>query len=531
MDKKDLDSFWDLGKIVPKKHAPLKQFSTEARVVDYCVKAEEQDNTDESKATEKKLTSVSLAPSVTQECTQTYDGKGLIRRVTLKKINEKYDFHAGFVKAAELYFDYYTHECDFAKLYSYMPQYSQLNKSQKDYYFYWRYQVRRKNYIRTDYSYLYLYVYEIINLPEKILPKEGIELLIDVWVAYRAALPNIDSYFYVWVQDYCLIHRIECPMERIKDFVFNIPSATGLKEFYLSDAALFGDSGINALLLYLSEYDWRCGRYAGGENREVYERHMLAAMHRVISELMEGNKLSFSTDSAVTERTAFRNALTSSGIKYRICVEYSSLSENPELRAIVTSAVKYTENKLRSLLGVKSRLSVKTLDDECKKAIDSYFSTVFDRVNQMRREAMRPEYEKQYDAESIGFSSKEAENIERASWITTARLTENSEDAEDVFIAVEEELAPNPGQNEEKCDFGLNSDEIEFLSLILNDRIPDADRIALESGLDSTSFVDRINEAFADFFGDVVIEECDAGYKIIEDYREDVSNWLQKTQK
>ena len=39
-----------------------------------------------------------------------------------------------------------------------------------------------------------------------------------------------------------------------------------------------------------------------------------------------------------------------------------------------------------------------------------------------------------YDADN----KQEAENIERASWITTARLTENSEDAEDVFIAVEE---------------------------------------------------------------------------------------------
>ena len=115
-------------------------------------------------------------------------------------------------------------------------------------------------------------------------------------------------------------------------------------------------------------------------------------------------------------------ALTTCPIKYRITVEYRKISEEPEVRLLVTSALKYTENKLRALLGVKSRLAVKDFDESYAGIIDSYFEKLFREVNRERMKANRPEYEKLYEAKEEERSLDGADEIERSSWITTARV-------------------------------------------------------------------------------------------------------------
>jgi NAD+ kinase len=42
---------------------------------------------------------------------------------------------------------------------------------------------------------------------------------------------------------------------------------------------------------------------------------------------------------------------------------------------------------------------------------------------------------------------------------------------------------------------------------------------------------DKINEAFADNFGDIILEDLGDGYAVISDYREDVKKWLTKITK
>ena len=193
---------------------------------------------------------------------------GLIKRVTVKRRVDKYDFYESFRKAALLYYDYYTDKCDFAEFYSYMPQYSQLKDAQRSYYFYWRYMLRHGKYIRTDYSYVYLYVYEILNLPDKIPPEEGIRLLCSLWREYRKSLPRLDNYFSIWVQDYCLVHRLPCPEKELGEFLPKCIASADFKEFYLSDIKNAGEGGVLAMLAFLSDYDWTRGKFVSGKPRE-----------------------------------------------------------------------------------------------------------------------------------------------------------------------------------------------------------------------------------------------------------------------
>lgn len=529
----DRDDFWDIDKLVPKKTAPLATFSTKEKLVDVEVSSpdEESDGTAAS-AESRRLTAPPHASARPEaKCERVYTPtSGLLKRVSVRHTPDKYDFHANFVKAAELYFDFKTAPCDFVSYYSYMPQYTQLNQAQKNYYFYWRSMVRRKKYIKTDYSYFYLYVYEIINLPELIPAKQGLDMLLDVWCAYRKSLPNVDANMALWVQDYCLVYELECPLERIREFVFSVVGASGFKEFYLSDAETLGTEGAASVIAYLSDYDWRTGKFSGGENKEAYERHLIGAMSTLVSRLLLGGRiLSEDWTTAKMERSAFRSALTTSAIKYRISVEYRPISEETELRGIVTSALKYTENKLRALMGVKSRLAVKELPSEYRALIDEYFVELFDKVNRERQRANRPEYERMYELEANELSVADADEIERASWTTTARLVEDIDEyKEDIAEEQKPERAPESAVDDGVDTYGLGKAQLSFIKAAFDGDIAGMRSVAAELGDIEDSIADGINEAFADGFGDVILESSDGGYTVIDDYKEEIRIWLSK---
>ena len=512
----DRDSFWKIDKLVPKKSTPMTPFATKGTPVVHEIDGDAAPSVDSYKIT-------TMPKDACEQCEERiYERKdGLVKRVKIRKLLDKFDFHANFVKAARLYYSFSGKECPFAKYYSYMPQYVQLTEAQKSYYFFWRSELRAGRFIKTDYSYLYLYVFEIINLPDLIDPNDGVKMLALLWREYRRDLPNIDRNMALWLQDYCLLWNVECPVDIISDFIFSVQGIADLKEFYLSDIERLGSAGVSSLVSFMSDYDWRTGRYAGEDNKEAYAKHMIGALGLLVTRLVESGELFGNGGGQGTAtRPAFRGALISSGIKYELSISYTPICAEAQLRNVFTSAVKYTENKLRALLGVKSRLAVKALSDEYSECIDRYFAELFDRVNRERIKAQRPEYERYYESADIGISASDADEIERSSWSTTARLVEDMEEYAFDEQPAEEECAPS---NENDAVFET------FIRAALDGDGKRMNEIAKEASELLESLVERINDSFMDTIGDVVLEmDSDGGYQIIEDYREDVEEWLLK---
>ena len=519
------DDFWDIEKLIPKKKSNVSAFSTKEKTVDYVVDGE----VSEKKSDKTVLTSLRDREESSLQ-TYTYDS-GFVRSVTITRFVDKYDFYGNFRKAALVYYDFKTPQCEFVHFYSYMPQYSQFNSEQKRFYFYWRDCVRKKKYIKTDYSYVLLYVYEILNLPDKIPANDGVEMLIEIWRAYRKDFPNIDSCMSLWLQDYCLIYNLPCPTEKISDFIFEVIGISEFKEFYLSDACLMGNKGVEAMIAYLSYYDWRQGRYAGGEGREIYSKHMIGAMSMLLSKLWNnGDIANLARETSCITRNAFRNSLCTHSVKCRLDIEYIPISASESIRHYVTAAVKYTENKLRALLGVKSRLAVKDLPEEYKEIIDFYFEDKFKKIQRERMKATLPEYEKLYDADISELSLVGADEIERLSWSTTARLVSDEEELD----SAKEEFEPIPREAEPESNseaYGLSKNDIDFIRALLSSEYSFAEKLYKESGELEEVIVERINEAFYDNFGDVIIEGSSHEFYIIEDYKEDIEKWLLKITK
>ncbi len=531
------DDFWDIDKLVPRRSSSLSPFATREAVTGYEAPVPKVDQTELPQRTNEER-SLNFGVRESEAESYTPSAMGLIKCVTVKRFIDKYDFYDSFRRSALLYFDYKTAKCEFAQFYSYMPQYSQLTQSQKNYYFYWRDEIRHGRYIKSDYSYIYLYVYEILNLPDKIPAEEGIKLLCAIWREYRQALPRLDNYLSIWVEDYCLVHRLPPPINELSSILYECIGRAKLKEFYLANINEVGFGAIEPLLAYLSDYDWRSGKFSSGSGSQAsalavgegYRKHMERAMYLLLHNVWNSILGSGNIKTTRIVRDAFPNSLCTHSVKCKLEIEYISLADADEIRRGVTAAVRYTENKLRALLGVKSRLAVKDLPDEYKLILDRYFEQFFKEAERKAKEANRPSYEKLYEAPKGELSFSGADEIERASWMTTARLVEFSEDRLDpeaehseAEVTADKKEAANIADELTNASFcPLSFEEIELLSGSLVGVCTYSGKLPCET------LAERINELFLDIIGDIVLIENNGGFCVIEDYREDVEEWLKK---
>jgi hypothetical protein len=96
-------------------------------------------------------------------------------------------------------------------------------------------------------------------------------------------------------------------------------------------------------------------------------------------------------------------------------------------------------------------------------------------------------------------------------------------------VAVSETV--NAENNDSECSTENKTDEIDLnLSYGLSADDIAALRAAMDGKgdtIDDMTF-ERINEAFSENFGDIVLEHDGEKYVVIEDYTEDVSEWLSK---
>ena len=214
----DIDNFWDLNSLLPNK----RQVAPTHRAVNVdTVELEfNSDRTGDSGAQIPARTNASGVPTPVSPHEQarrlneipmrqraretqarhlepylTYSPESrLIRRVAISKWESRYNFYEKFRDDARRYWNRTASECPHTGFFSYIPQYNQLKYAQLKWYLWWRETVRRGSYLRTDFSYILLYIYEILNCPDLVEPKNGVKLLCDIWLAYRSEHRRIDSY-------------------------------------------------------------------------------------------------------------------------------------------------------------------------------------------------------------------------------------------------------------------------------------------------------------------------------------------------
>lgn len=527
------DDFWNLEALLPtQKKAGVSRSEKDTEAVEICQNAPTLKG---AAATESLFVEhpVSLSRERREaraEPLYAYQPQNaLLREVRVYAWKSEYDYYESFARHARQLCDQEGKECPAVDFFSYAPQYSQMNTAQMSYYLWWRQNFREGNCLPAAHSYQLLYLYELINLGEHIPPQRGQEEMLRLWLVYREENPRLDALVREWLADYSLLYRLPAP--KLPLFLYrDLLYGAKLKEFFVP---LGGQSGENdgclttAVLLFCNNYDYTKSKFYTEESAADYHRVLRGAVGEALAFLRErdGDLLTGKSGVSTITRDTFTGAICSFRLRKRIEVDYTSFSRTHELRYLMSDVLKYAENALRAARGIKSRLSIYAVDSALRERLDAYLARIIPpRVpKKEKKKAEIPAYERKYDLPVRTPSLVRAAEIESASWATTKRLVEAFEESE------KEEKAANgiektaktpivaPPAPAENTLVGALGELCGFLS---RTGARAQREFALSHGMMVDAIVDKINTVAGDMLGDILLEEGDDGYVVIEDYLE-----------
>lgn len=534
-----IDDFWDVSDLIPKKNRAYgSPRSTETVSVELSAKkevtAEGQRKAETDTVITRYISSSAGDPLSAKGAFEelgSYEPKdSLIHRVVLKRYQTAYPFYRGFLQDALRYFEEEGEECSSVPYFSYVPQYDQLSEEQLRFYLYFRSAARRGEFLPVDYSYLLLYIYELLNLGARQDTEEAQRMLTNLWIAYADRFPALEGKLADWICDFSLIHRLPPPKEGGKLF----RKVRSLKEFYIAMPEGDRERCARSLLRFCCSYDYHGSKFATEENLPLFDQHVFAAVLRAVAYFSEGDRLlsAFALEDSTMARDAYAGALTVAEEKYRIELSYCSFSRSNELRFLIGDVVKYAENKLRAYLGIKSRMTVYSLPTELRNILDVYFSEALPKRTAVRGKQEKQAYETLYDLPRKPFSLTDAEQIERDSWDTTRELVEEFADGEEMLTSNEPLLPPTPILKDSKENKELKESEAgdtsdlkgmlgelyEVVRALLEESGRSLEIYARSIGKMPELLVEEINEIGYGVIGDALIEERDGAYAVIEDY-------------
>ncbi|MBR2721419.1 MAG: TerB N-terminal domain-containing protein [Clostridia bacterium] len=526
----ELDDFWDISELIPKKRAVYSPHSTETVEITLPPVSKKGELADQKANAKLPLPSFADQPLL-----EYVPEHAMLHRVRLFAWKSGFGYYDAFVRDAVRLYPIHGERCERVSDFYRMSQYSQMSRPQLEWYLWWRENFRNGVILETDYGYLLLYANELINLSDKLLPTTVLDLLCKLWISYRESYPQLDLFLPEWICHCALIHKLPSPSFASAELTSAAMQHCRLREFYLS--SLGEDAFARALLAFCSNYDYQKSKFYQGEHRALFDRVITGAMQSVMERTEREGKLFSSANlrDHVILLDAYMGALCPAKTKRRIEVSYCSFSRSHELRFLVTDIVKYTENRLRQAVGIRSRLTVYALPPLIKDILDGYLSSVLPARERAHvvQEVQTPDYEHLYDAPTSTFSFDEAEEIERLSWDTTKRLVEafgsdeedRADESEPTPMPITVELQePRSLQNAGKADALMPY--LPFLRAVaVSDR--EAQREAARSLARPTELViDEINTLAVELYGDILLEENDGVCAVIEDYADLLADLL-----
>jgi hypothetical protein len=261
----------------------------------------------------------------------------------------------------------------------YWPTYDSMTSSQLKWYFYWRSMVRDEKYPDSDLSYIFVFIYELINNVGVKDAKDGYEQLKRVWLNYRDRQPKLDNYLIDWIFDYALINKYPAdPMEFLREAV----KMNAIPRYSDIDLVLPGyitGSLVELPLILIdsiSNYRILRSKFFNEGYQSVVEEFVPRSLDEVNRHMAE----KFGTgifglfkpkNHSPVERYPYQSALYSGRLgKIRIG-NIVSYSQHAPLRDFIASTVKHTENRLREANNFKGRLRGYNIEPEIQTIIDN----------------------------------------------------------------------------------------------------------------------------------------------------------------
>ena len=450
-----------------------------------------------------------------------------------------------FLRERAALLDRVGREVPHTPFYSMMPRYSQMTRPQLAYYLWWRENIRRGVFLECDISYVILYAHELIVADESEDKSEILKMLCKLYSAQykdkQAAYFGIGNL----IADFCILHNLTLPDGYLGDKFSEFITYTSLPEFFIDISDRYNPSMHERLMMGVSIYNYKKSKHYA-TNPKAFDTHMRGAMAAIFSSHAAYASISAFSNMAYgdvlsSHKPFFKlSGMTTKQAKIKISYYPLSFLQSP-----ITDALRYTENKIREHLGIKSKLNVTTVNPDIKCAIDTYAEKF---CPPMSREKMAmaaerksaSEYDKLYDVPKSDLSLEKALEIEKKSWETTKILVEAFEQEEAADITPEPYIPAAPlvqclvqpvvqpvsdtviPTNDAtlfdrlSASLGKNA---EFLELCISEDFDRQRQFARQSSVSVDELAEQINSLALEELGDILLEDTGDGYAVLEDYK------------
>ena len=442
--------------------------------------------------------------------------------------------HKDFFDEARKLVQYTVDKAEYMSFFCYWPKYSDMDESQQKWYFYLRGCIRRDEYPETDLSYLFVYIYEILNLIGVQDAAEGYRKLLKIQSVYGEKYPSLQHYLNEWIYDFVHVYDCGITVAQLLEDLPELPER-GLNELLMEMSV--GDAFRIPLwaLERLSKYKITNSKFYQRNNQELISRCIPEALCEIDKQLRKKGKGLLDTYAALKIHndviTAFGGALVEKQRAYTIrCRHYQN---GLKLSAYLKNAIRYAENVLRAQQKYSARLQGIELDERSRTWIDAYISS-------LSKKKERNAFEKKT-------TTKISLDIEKLN-----QLRSDSDEVREALIASmsEQEMNANTVVEVERPEGtvdGLLTDLVPVQNILIrlsSEQRSVMDRLALHSwkmelsllhhelmGLIPEALAEEINEVSMIYLGCFLIEREEEELIVAEDYRDELEYLMPRHEK
>lgn len=310
-------------------------------------------------------------------------------RDTSFRLGAHYDSRESmFVKQAKKLVKRTEKSAQFVSFREYWPIYEAMTLQQQKWYFYWRTQVRQSDYPDTSLSYIFVYVYELINNIGIQNKMDGYEKIRRLWLHYRERHPKLDNYLLDWLVDYALVNQ--CPFDPLSIYTESTTIGENLSyQDYDLILAHYIRQPLSqmpfVLIEKLSDHQIQRSKFYTDGHQQLIKQYLPQILEQANRYLEQHSGKGifewFKPDCSTTiRRQPFRSAIYVGSKSEIIIATILPYTQHQPLRDYLTALVKHTENKLRELKNYNGRLRGYLLDPATEAVIDQFIMGVAYRI-------------------------------------------------------------------------------------------------------------------------------------------------------
>lgn len=476
------------------------------------------------------------AGAVTDDIPQKYrDMKKIARNYDAFRQSEEWLFYTQG-KFMEDFEDDFEYQGVFER---YFPTYRDMNDRQLRGYFTWRTKVRHGIVEQTSLSFVFVYLYELLNLIGVEFAEEGYVMLKRFWDSYREYEPFIDRYVRLWLGDFVVYYNLDRTLlEELSDTAADDAMLVLLHYDSYSEEEVF--SALTELSSYnperskfyrqypddfravackvfarLSEYYKKKRKISLWE--KLFGRKTVSFYYMFGSALFYGRMNHPDCEYVVND---FQRYICKNG-KW-LCERISgSGGKNKELGSLLKTVDCLMRRKYEFKFPVKQDNTVKYISGMIEKEIDQYL--------ELKKKNSKPDIE---------IDISKLQGIRQAADITRDKLIVEEEPEDGLAdMSAGTSILERPAEPvianrsadtriQTENEAGLSETEYSFLRCLICGG--NYDSLFRDKGVMPSILVDSINEKLFDRFGDTVIIFDGGMPELIEDYRDELKGIIKE---